>query len=261
MTRAGYLLVLLAIALTACSSDPAGNAGRAGGPASAGGRHHGAHGDRPSERRTTAVAAGTTRRVDPRSGGLDIGLAEWALTPEASAIRPGPVTFVIANKGTMAHGFEIELEGDSSGSGSGDLFKTETALLQPGETTRLRLDLPPGLYKIECLVHGHDDRGMEDLLEVRAGAPLQKRHEERPAGQISIAELAFSPAVARVPAGTEVSWENQDPTQHTVTADDGAFASDTLDPGDTFSFRAEDPGVYAYRCAIHPEMKAVLRVR
>ena len=41
------------------------------------------------------------------------------MTPEAQAIRPGSVTFVIENHGTMGHGFEIELEGDSSGTGPG----------------------------------------------------------------------------------------------------------------------------------------------
>ena len=260
MTRAGYLLAVLAVVLTACSGQGNGAGEGTGGANAAGARHEGHQGG-PSQRQTTSPRASATRRVDPRRGGLEIGLAEWALTPEASAIRPGPTTFVISNKGTMAHGFEIELEGDSSGSGSGDLFKSESELLQPGETTRLRLDLPPGVYKIECLVHGHDDRGMEGLLEVRAGAALQRRPEERPPGQIAIADLSFSPAVARVPAGTEVTWENEDPTQHTVTAEDGSFGSDTLEPGDTFSFRAADPGVYAYRCAIHPEMKAVLRVR
>lgn len=31
-------------------------------------------------------------------------LGEWAVTPEAAAIRPGRVTFVIHNRGTMGHG-------------------------------------------------------------------------------------------------------------------------------------------------------------
>lgn len=56
-----------------------------------------------------------------------MGLGEWALTLEADTIRPGRVTFVVANLGTIAHGFEIEAEGgDSSGDDSGDGLKAET---------------------------------------------------------------------------------------------------------------------------------------
>ena len=83
------------------------------------------------------------KRVDPRRGGLEIGLGEWALTPEASPIRPGRVNFVIRNRGTINHGFEIELEGDSSGHGSGDLFKAESEVIEPGEFTRLTSTFPP----------------------------------------------------------------------------------------------------------------------
>ena len=262
MRKAWAAVALLPVLLPACSGDAAGP-GR-GNAASMVERHHPASDqDAPGRTADPAVAGDTSRgakRVDPRRGGLRIGLAEWAVTPEASAIRPGPVTLVIDNRGTRAHGFEIELEGDSSGSGSGSLFKTESRLLEPGVTTRLKLNLRPGTYKIECLVDGHDDMGMEAALEVRADAPFQSRPERRPPGEIVIADLSFSPGVARVESGTKVTWINADPTAHTVTAVDGAFGSDTLNPGDTFSFRATDPGVFRYRCAIHPEMKAVLRV-
>ena len=70
-------------------------------------------------------------RIDPRRGGLDLGFGEFAITMEADQIRPGPVTFVIRNQGTMVHGFEIEIEGvdeDNSGPGGGgddDGFKFE----------------------------------------------------------------------------------------------------------------------------------------
>ena len=230
--------------------------------------------DAPEERRaaerTGRVAARSVRagdragaerrRVDPRVGGFEIGLAEWALAPEAPAIRPGDVTFVLRNRGTMAHGFEIALEGDSSGSGSGDLYKAETGLLEPGQATRLRLRLPPGLYKIECLVEGHDDMGMEAVLEVSAEAPLVSAASPPPPGRIAIEGFAFTPEISTVESGTEVTWRNDDATAHTVTAVDGEFGSDTLEPGDSFSIRLRQPGVYDYRCAIHPEMTGALEV-
>lgn len=226
----------------------------------------------PSEGASAATpaaqgTAGRTERVDPREGGLDVGMGEWAVTPEASAIRPGEVTFLIANHGTLVHGFEIEREdgpddGDNSGSGSqgDDGFKVESRLLQPGETLRLTVDLVPGLYKVECKVDGHDDLGMETMLEVREDAPLVSRGSADGAPEVSIEGFVFSPATITVGAGTEVTWTNADLTEHTVTAEDGSFGSDPFTGGATFSTTFDRPGTFAYICAIHPEMKGAVEV-
>lgn len=217
---------------------------------------------RGEPRRTKRAAAEPRRpkRIDPRSGGFEVVLGEWAVTPEAPAIRPGKVTFVVHNRGTMGHGYEMELEGDSSGPGSGDLFKAESDLVRPGESTRLTLSLPPGLYEIECLVDGHDDMGMEGVLEVRADAPLVEAPAKARPGRIAIADFAFEPVTAEVAAGTEVVWRNDDPADHTVTSVDGGFGSDALGPGDAFAHRFDEPGTYRYQCAIHPEMKGKVKV-
>ena len=213
-----------------------------------------------------ASAGGRPRLVDPRRGGFEITLGEWAIVPEARALRPGPVTFVVHNRGTMAHGFEIELEGESSGSGSGDLFKAEGELLEPGESARLTLDLAPGVHKIECLVDGHDDLGMEGPLEVRDDAPLVPDERssagarERGEASVAIADFAFEPAALEVPVGGEVEWRNDDPAPHTVSATDESFDSGTLDPGDAFSFTFATAGTYRYRCNVHPDMTGIVRV-
>jgi plastocyanin len=209
----------------------------------------------------TASSSSPAKRIDPKRGGFEIGLGEWAITSEARAIRPGPVTFVIHNRGTVPHGFEIELEGDSSGHGSGDLFKAETDLLQPGESTRMRVTLSQGVHKIECLVEGHDDMGMEDLLDVSADAPLVKNKVSGDPGRIAIADFAFAPDVTEVDAGTEVTWRNEDPAEHTVTATDADFESNNLAQGESFSFTFDQPGTYDYRCVIHPEMEGTVNVR
>jgi plastocyanin len=202
-------------------------------------------------------------KIDPRDGGLDVALGEWAVTLEAGAIRPGEVTFVVANRGTIQHGFEIELEeeDDSSGPGSGDDddLKAETNLLRPGETTKLTMNLPAGLYKVECLVPGHDDLGMEGFLEVREDAPLV-RSGNASADTVSIANFAFDPAELEVASGTEVTWTNEDQAPHTVTADGGEFDSGTLEPGDTFSVAVEGNGPVTYACMIHPEMTGTIVV-
>ena len=208
-----------------------------------------------------------TKRIDPKRGGFEIGLGEWAITAEAPAVRPGPVTFVIHNRGTVPHGFEIELEGESSGHGSGDLFKSESELLQPGESTRMTVTLAPAVYKIECLVDGHDDMGMEGFLAVEAGAPLVKeKPKPQPGspssdGSVSISNFAFDPSNLEVQAGTNVVWSNDDPAPHTVTALDDAFDSDIIDEGGSFSFTFDKPGKYEYRCNVHPDMKGTVNVK
>lgn len=243
------LVVVALLGLAACDSAPPG-----------------AQSSQPEPQRVRRQAAAEParpkppKRVDPRADGFEVVLGEWAVTPEAPAIRPGRVTFVVHNRGTMGHGYEMELEGDSSGPGSGDLFKAESEVVRPGESTRLTLTLPPGLYEIECLVDGHDDMGMEGVLEVRADAPLVKAEDEARPGRIAIADFAFEPATAVVPAGSEVTWRNADPADHTVTSPDGDFGSDALGTGESFSHRFDEPGSYRYQCAIHPEMKGKVKV-
>ena len=115
--------------------------------------------------------------TDPRDGGFEVALGEWAVTPEAEAIRPGHATFVIVNRGTVPHGFEIEREDVED-----DASKVETRLLEPGESVEVELDLEAGVYKLECNVEGHDDMGMEMLLEVSPDAPLSQQATAPSAG-------------------------------------------------------------------------------
>jgi hypothetical protein len=202
-------------------------------------------------------------REDPRRQGLEVGFGEFAITLEADEIRPGPVTFVIRNGGALVHGFEIEGEdddGDNSGSGNGEL-KLEGPEFGPGDTVRISADLPPGVYELECFVGEHDDRGMRATLVVRPGAPLV-RPQPTGAGEgvVRVADFTFAPAEVQLDVGETVSWSNEDPTAHTVTADDGSFDSGTMGPGATFSHRFDEPGTYSYACAIHPPMRATIRV-
>ena len=254
-----WALTAFALALVACSSERSPGSGTVP-------KKEEKVASEPASQQSTP----TTKRVDPRKGGFEIALGEWAVTPEAPALKPGRVTFVIHNRGTMPHGFEIELEGESSGSGSGDLFKAESSLLQPGESTRMTLELTrTGIYKIECLVDGHDDMGMEGPLEVSANAPSVKT--ESTSSQtgtksdgdtsVAIAGFAFDPATIEVAPGTKVTWSNDDPAPHTVTADGGGFDSDTLGAGKPFSFTFEKSGVYRYHCNVHPDMKGTVEVR
>jgi plastocyanin len=62
-------------------------------------------------------------------------------------------------------------------------------------------------------------------------------------------------------AGAEVTFDNQDGTAHTLTADDGAFDTGPVAAGESATVSAPaDPGTYAFHCDIHPSMTGQLTV-
>ena len=87
-------------------------------------------------------------------------------------------------------------------------------------------------------------------------------------GSVSIApraadpnnDLLFDPPQISVPAGSTVSWTNDDSIQHTVTSDEGLFDTGPISPGDTFDNTFDTSGEFGYHCAIHPFMTGVVIV-
>jgi cupredoxin-like protein len=193
--------------------------------------------------------------VDPREGGLEVGLGEWAVTLEAETIRPGPVTFVVRNKGTRAHGFRIR---SMSGRGR-DRYQIRSPLIQPGGERSVTAVLAPGAYRVDCYVTDsagdHAGLGMRTMLTVRADAPLLQITAPESSPGVVIAGFSFSPGVLKVSVGTTVTWTNNDPTPHTITADDGSFDSGAIMAGGTFSRIFDRPGTYPYHCMFHPSMQ------
>ena len=73
--------------------------------------------------------------------------------------------------------------------------------------------------------------------------------------------VAFVPSRIEIVAGATITWTNNDPLVHTVTADDRSWDSGAIEPGQTFSHTFTQPGEYAVHCTPHPFMKAVIVVR
>lgn len=78
---------------------------------------------------------------------------------------------------------------------------------------------------------------------------------------VTIENYAFSPKTVVVHPGDSVVWTNKDSVPHTVTALAGAFDSGAVDPGKSYRFAFTKAGKYAYRCGIHPEMRATITVK
>jgi plastocyanin len=81
-----------------------------------------------------------------------------------------------------------------------------------------------------------------------------------PTAQVSIPGQFYSPGQLDVLTGTTVTWQNQDATTHTVTADDGTFDSGYVPPGGSYERLFSKPGIYAFHCTIHRFMQGVIRV-
>jgi plastocyanin len=79
---------------------------------------------------------------------------------------------------------------------------------------------------------------------------------------VEIKNIAFSPATLTVANGTTVTWTNNDSTVHTVTFDNGPFASSgNFGQGQTYSVTFNQVGTFNYHCSIHPNMVAKVIVQ
>jgi plastocyanin len=68
---------------------------------------------------------------------------------------------------------------------------------------------------------------------------------------VEMLDNVFDPRVIRVPAGGSLEWTNGGRSLHNVMADDGSFASDDLEPGNTYERTFPTEGAFPYFCSLH----------
>ena len=68
---------------------------------------------------------------------------------------------------------------------------------------------------------------------------------------VEMLDNVFAPRIVRIPVGGTVEWTNDGRSPHNVKADDGAFASADLAPGEVFDETFATEGAYPYFCSIH----------
>lgn len=78
---------------------------------------------------------------------------------------------------------------------------------------------------------------------------------------VNISGFKFDPASITVKAGTTVTWTNQDAAAHTIVADDGSWASDSIKQGGTYSYTFDQAGTFSYKCGVHPSMVGTVEVQ
>jgi len=73
-------------------------------------------------------------------------------------------------------------------------------------------------------------------------------------------DFSFSPSSVTVGVGDTVTWTNNGQAPHNATANDGSFATSTVNHGGSTSHRFTQAGSFSYICTIHPQMKGTVRV-
>jgi plastocyanin len=68
---------------------------------------------------------------------------------------------------------------------------------------------------------------------------------------VNVQGFTYQPMDLTVPAGTTVTWTNNDSVAHTVTWDDMSVDSGLFGQGETFTYTFDTPGTYGYYCIPH----------
>jgi len=91
------------------------------------------------------------------------------------------------------------------------------------------------------------------------GAQIQQKQATR---TVLIQNFSYKPAHITIKRGTKVTWINKDMTKHTATANNGAFDSGVLRPGQSYSHTFKTAGrTNNYHCEIHPFIKGSVTVK
>lgn len=157
------------------------------------------------------------------SAGLQVGIPHTAFTLSLQASNAATTT----------------LEGSSVGSGP-----TRYGF-------ELTLPVPAGFFLGTFVPR---ETAMEAVSEVE---PV----EGGPVARVEIWRYAFGSGRVEIPVGGVVEWVNRDAAVHTATAEDGAWDSHAIPPGESWRARFDRPGIYPYFCGPHPFMTGVVVVR
>jgi plastocyanin len=107
-----------------------------------------------------------------------------------------------------------------------------------------------GLIGLSCSLEGYQSKQMGGILDKSTAA-----------NAVNIKDNSFQPSTLTVPAGTTVTWHNQDGVQHSVVSvEQGLFDSGQIAPGKDFPVYFSEPGTYKYYCSTHPSMQGVIVV-
>jgi plastocyanin len=97
-------------------------------------------------------------------------------------------------------------------------------------------------------------------IQIAGGGSPRSNNDQTAMSDVSIVDFAFQPMAIFVGVGETVEWTNTGNADHTVDSDTEIFESGTIDPGETYSYTFDDPGIFPYHCDIHPHMRGMVVV-
>jgi plastocyanin len=78
---------------------------------------------------------------------------------------------------------------------------------------------------------------------------------------IKITATGFTPKTVTINQNDAVKWTNADKVNHQLVANNGAFASGIMKPGETYSFTFTTAGKFGYHDALHPSLTGTIYVK
>jgi plastocyanin len=98
------------------------------------------------------------------------------------------------------------------------------------------------------------------LLFGSGAAPAPAADAPKPV-VVHITMFKFIPATVTVPAGTTITFVNDDEEPHTVTATNKSFDSEAMDSHQSWKHAFAKSGTFTYFCELHPYMKGTIVVK
>jgi len=92
---------------------------------------------------------------------VEVALTEFRFTPDPIQTPAGRMTLHLMNDGRAGHDFTIL-------SADGHHRLARSSLIAPGATAALMVTLPAGTYEVICTQPGHQEAGMQAVLDVSA---------------------------------------------------------------------------------------------
>jgi uncharacterized cupredoxin-like copper-binding protein len=104
-----------------------------------------------------AAGPGTPPAAAPQGNAVVVDESEFKIVAPTTSFKAGQITFEAKNVGKIPH--DLAIKGTSD----------KTALIQPGGSATLSVNLKPGKYELYCTVPGHEAAGMRLNITVTSG--------------------------------------------------------------------------------------------
>ncbi|HET9344715.1 MAG TPA: plastocyanin/azurin family copper-binding protein [Candidatus Limnocylindrales bacterium] len=77
---------------------------------------------------------------------------------------------------------------------------------------------------------------------------------------VTMEGMAFLPGDLTISTGDSVTWTNKDTVLHDAVDNGGTWETPKLNPNESASITFDKAGTYPYRCSLHGNMRATVRV-